>query len=94
MIAGHNRMTLDEVLVNGNKKLWARHRDKVKQLLGNTCSACKIKSQWNEMDLVLHLDHINGIPTDNRIENLRLLCPNCHSQTSTYCGRNKKILEF
>jgi hypothetical protein len=38
-----------------------------------------------------HLDHINGINTDNRIENLQILCPNCHSQTDTYCGRNMKV---
>ena len=40
--------------------------------------------------LSLHLDHINGNNLDHRIENLRLLCPNCHSQTSTYSGKNKK----
>ena len=41
--------------------------------------------------LVLELDHINGISNDNRIGNLRLLCPNCHSQTKTYSGRNVKL---
>ena len=39
---------------------------------------------------MLQLDHINGINTDHRLENLRLLCPNCHSQTPTYCGVNVK----
>src|SRR5690606_17948485 len=38
----------------------------------------------------LQLDHINGISNDNRIENLRILCPNCHSQTATYAGKNSK----
>jgi hypothetical protein len=43
---------------------------------------------WNGEPLNLHLDHINGIKLDNRIENLRILCPNCHSQTDTFGGRN------
>lgn len=57
-------------------------------LLDYCCSRCKIDS-WNGETLVLDLDHINGNNTDNRIENLRYLCPNCHSQTDTYKGRNK-----
>ena len=50
------------------------------------CAWCGI-SKWRDQDLVLHLDHINGIINDNRLENLRFLCPNCHTQTSTYCRR-------
>jgi hypothetical protein len=53
------------------------------------CAICGI-SEWCGEHLVLHLDHVNGNRFDNRIENLRVLCPNCHSQTSTYCGRNKR----
>lgn len=49
-----------------------------------------VKPVWAGKLLVLHLDHINGIRNDHRLENLRFLCPNCHTQTSTYCGRNKK----
>jgi predicted amidophosphoribosyltransferase len=47
-------------------------------------------SEWRGKPISLHLDHINGDPSDNRIENLRILCPNCHSQTPTYSGKNKK----
>ena len=53
------------------------------------CAICGI-SEWQEKALVLPLDHINGISTDHRFENLRFLCPNCHSQTPTFAGRNIK----
>jgi hypothetical protein len=53
------------------------------------CDKCSI-SLWLDKPLSLHLDHINGCNTDNRLENLRFLCPNCHSQTETYCGKSKK----
>jgi len=58
-------------------------------ILENKCSVCGI-SEWNGSPIGMHLDHINGISTDHRIDNLRMLCPNCHSQTDTYCGKNKK----
>ena len=58
-------------------------------ILEYKCAECGI-SKWNNKPLSLHLDHINGINNDHRIENLRFLCPNCHSQTDTYAGKNRK----
>lgn len=54
----------------------------------NVCSVCGI-SDWNGQSLSMQLDHINGISSDHKIDNLRLICPNCHSQTPTFCGKNK-----
>lgn len=51
------------------------------------CEECHITS-WNNKEIIFELEHINGIPNDNRINNLKILCPNCHSQTSTF--RNNK----
>jgi hypothetical protein len=59
-------------------------------LLKYECSVCKNDGNWNGFKLSLHLDHVNGVNNDNRICNLRFLCPNCHSQTDTYGGKSNK----
>jgi len=61
------------------------------ELKEEKCELCKIGNIWNNKKLTLQLDHINGVHTDNRIENLQIICPNCHSCTENYCGRNVKL---
>ncbi len=53
-----------------------------------TCSMCKL-TDWLNRPISIELDHINGINNDNRLKNLRFLCPNCHSQTDTHRGKNR-----
>jgi len=59
-------------------------------ILQNKCFICDLDNNWYNKPLTLQLDHINGISNDNRIENLRLLCPNCHSQTPSFSGKNNE----
>lgn len=58
--------------------------------LRNECYICGQGPTWNGEPLVMVLDHINGVKLDWSIYNLRMLCPNCNSQTPTFCGRNTR----
>ena len=91
--ARKNRLLLEELLTN--KKSAASSTVKAKLfaagLKKNECEECGI-SEWQGKRIACHLDHTNGNNKDNRLENLKILCPNCHSQTPTYCrgqGKNK-----
>jgi hypothetical protein len=73
--------------ISSNSYLKQRYIEKIKPKY--ECSICKI-STWNKKKITLQLDHINGDRLDNQIQNLRLLCPNCHSQTKTFCAVSKQ----
>lgn len=66
-----------------------RNRLIAEEILSYECNICKI-NEWNNEEISLQLDHIDGDSSNHNKSNLRLLCPNCHSQTNTWCGKNKK----
>lgn len=63
---------------------------KSQQIIPYECAECPVVGEYNNKPIALQIDHINGINNDNRIENLRWLCPNCHSQSETFAGRNAR----
>lgn len=73
---------------------WQSHKIKLALykfgLKEKRCEKCDQDEWWFGAILSFHLDHENGNHNDNRLENLRILCPNCHSQTPTYCGKKNK----
>lgn len=82
---------LEEILVEKSTyKSSTKLKEKLQaaELLPRFCQICKL-STWQDRPLGLHLDHINGNHIDNRIENLRILCPNCHSQTTTFSNKKR-----
>lgn len=89
-------LTEETALADRSDVPYAKRRNATvkKFLLQSGCKPyvceCGQKPEWNGRELSLELDHINGNPLDDRIENLRFLCPNCHSQTDTWKWKNRK----
>jgi 5-methylcytosine-specific restriction endonuclease McrA len=64
-------------------------RDYLYEQQRGRCAICSIEDKWNGVNLALIVDHANGDPSNNRRENLRLICPNCDSQLPTFKARNR-----
>jgi predicted nucleic acid-binding Zn ribbon protein len=80
--------TRQDWYVNGNSPGWRYIKSILFEDRGEICEICGI-SEWNGKSLSLEVDHIDGIHTNNSPDNLRIICPNCHSQTDTYKAKNK-----
>ena len=90
----HRKQLLKEDFLKGKyvgKPVFFRTGEWTKELIietyGYKCCVCEI-SEWNDKPLTLEVDHIDGKAHNNTIENLRLICPNCHSQSSNFRAKN------
>lgn len=90
---GIRKQSLDKILVENSTRAEQtnlKRRLVRENVLEYICEKCENIGTWQGQPLSLQLEHKNGNNTDYRKENLCFLCPNCHSQTSTFAGRNKK----
>jgi hypothetical protein len=87
---------INNYLITGSTIPSSRLKDKLYEdgIKKRICEKCGQGEEWNGERMSLILDHINGIPNDNRLENLRILCPNCNSTLPTHCRGSRGIKSF
>lgn len=89
---GAIRVKTEDILVYSNSDTRTQthylRRAMLEMKVEYKCSVCGIED-WNSKELVLQIDHIDGDYRNNILNNLRFICPNCHSQTKTYGSKNK-----
>ena len=91
-LSKENKIDLNLILVENStyNRTSLKKRLVGENVLEYKCEKCSNMGEWLGEKITLQLDHKNGIFNDNRIENLRFLCPNCHSQTDTFAGKKMK----
>jgi 5-methylcytosine-specific restriction endonuclease McrA len=89
-----DKTKIDDILIKNStySRCALKRRLISENIMEYKCYLCSIIDVWNGKPIAIQLDHINGINNDNRLENLRFLCPNCHSQTDSYSGKRLKTL--
>jgi hypothetical protein len=87
---GGCRIPLAEILVRNSSYSRSNLKERLfrEGLKSRRCEMCGQGEVWRERRMSLVLDHVNGVGNDNRIENLRIVCPNCAATLDTHCGRN------
>lgn len=85
---------LEEILVEGStySRASLKRRLFTEGLKEPVCELCGQSDEWRGARMAMILDHVNGVPNDNRLENLRIVCPNCAATLDTHCGRKNKMV--
>lgn len=90
--SGQKKKMDESIFVKGDRNITSTVRLRLlrNKKIEYKCSICGVADFWRNKPIALELDHIDGDRYNNQLDNLRFLCPNCHSQTDTFC-RKKRI---